>query len=258
MGYLHEGHLSLVRIARERCASVVASVFVNPAQFAPSEDLTAYPRDLDRDLALLEQEGVDLVLAPDDEAKLYPPGFDTWIDVRGITARLEGASRPTHFRGVATIVAKLFHIVDPNVAVFGQKDAQQALVIRQLIRDLDYPIELVLGPTIREPDGLAMSSRNAYLSPGERRAATALHRSLEVVEALWRDGERDAAGLHRAMTGVLNGEPLVRLAYLSIADPETLEEVERVEDKTLVSLAARVGATRLIDNTVLPPGERLF
>jgi pantoate--beta-alanine ligase len=258
MGYLHEGHLSLVRIARERCASVVASVFVNPAQFGPSEDLAAYPRDLDRDLALLEQEGVDLVLAPDDEAEFYPPGFDTWIDVRGITARLEGASRPTHFRGVATIVAKLFQVVAPQQAVFGQKDAQQALVIRQLIRDLDYPIELVLGPTVREPDGVAMSSRNAYLAPDERRASAALYRSLKLAEALWRDGERDAEALRRAMNELLNAEPLVRLAYLSIADPETLEEVERVEDRALVSLAARVGTTRLIDNTVLPPGKRLF
>jgi len=257
MGYLHEGHLSLVRIARERCASVVVSIFVNPTQFAASEDLAAYPRDLDRDLTLLKQEGVDLVLAPDDEAEFYPPGFDTWVDVGGITARLEGRARPAHFRGVATIVTKLFNLVAPQVAVFGQKDAQQALVIRQLIRDFDYPIELVLGPIVREPDGLAMSSRNAYLSPDERRAATALYRALKLAEALYTDGERSAEKIRRAMTEVLETEPQVRLDYLSVADPETLEELEQFDRKALVSLAAYVGRTRLIDNTVLPPGEAL-
>ena len=258
MGSLHDGHLSLVRIARERCASVVASIYVNPSQFSPTEDLADYPRDLDRDLVLLEKAGVDCVFAPSEGADLYAKGHDTWIDLPRLTSRLEGASRPTHFRGVATIVAKLFNIVDPDVTVFGQKDAQQALVIRRLIRDLDFDVELVLGPTIREPDGLAMSSRNTYLSPDERRAATALCRSLRRVEDLYSNGERNAENLRRAVTEILEAEALVRTEYVSVASTEDLAELEAVDEKALVSLAAHVGKTRLIDNTVLPPGEVLL
>ena len=258
MGYLHKGHLLLARLARSSCASVVASIFVNPTQFAPTEDLSSYPRNLDRDLELLTQEGVDLVLAPSSNDEFYPAGYDTWVDVAGITSRLEGASRPTHFRGVTTIVAKLFNIVRPQRAFFGQKDAQQAIVIHRLIRDLNFDIELVLGPTIREPDGLAMSSRNAYLSKEERPAATVLQRCLELVESLYVDGERSAENLRHAMIEVLRAEPLAQPDYVSVATLDRLEELETIDRKALVSLAVRFGSTRLIDNTVLPPGESLF
>lgn len=257
MGYLHEGHLSLVRHAKRAAASVVASVFVNPSQFAPTEDLAAYPRDLDRDLALLEAEGVDLVFVP-EAGEMYPPGFDTWVTVERLTTRLEGSSRPTHFRGVATIVAKLFQIVRPTIAVFGQKDAQQALVIQRLIEDLAFDVELVIAPTVREPDGLAMSSRNAYLAPEERDAATVLRRSLLLAEALYEDGERGADVIRARMGELLASEPLVDPVYVSIADPATLDELQTIEERALVSLAARVGKARLIDNTVLPPGEGLI
>jgi len=257
MGYLHEGHLSLVREARARSASVVASIFVNPSQFAPSEDLAAYPRDLDRDVAFLEAEGVDLIFHPATE-EMYPEGFDTWVNVEELAQRLEGASRPTHFRGVATIVAKLFNIVQPQVAVFGQKDAQQALVIRRLIVDLGFDVDLVVAPTVREPDGLAMSSRNAYLTPEEREAATALCRSLRHAEDLFAGGERNAGNLRHAMMEILEAEALLQPIYVSIADVPALEELETVDRKALVSLAARVGKARLIDNVVLPPGEGLI
>ena len=257
MGYLHDGHLSLVKEAGARSASVVASIFVNPSQFAPTEDLAAYPRDLDRDLSLLEDEGADLVFVP-DAAEMYPQGYDTWIDAEKLTQRLEGASRPTHFRGVATIVAKLFNIVRPQIAVFGQKDAQQALVIRRLIEDLGFDIELVVAPTVREPDGLAMSSRNAYLSPEEREAATALCRSLRHAENLFAGGERNAENLRHAMMEILEAEALLQPIYVSIADVSALEEVETIDRKAVVSLAARVGKARLIDNVVLPPGEGLI
>jgi pantoate--beta-alanine ligase len=257
MGYLHEGHLSLVREARARSASVVASIFVNPSQFAPSEDLAAYPRDLDRDLKLLQAEGVDLVFQPAAE-EMYPEGFDTWIEVEGLTSRLEGASRPTHFRGVATVVAKLLHIVRPQVAVFGQKDAQQALVIRRLIVDLGFDVDLVVAPTVREADGLAMSSRNGYLSPEERQAALALSRSLKHAESQYSCGERNAENLRHAMREILEAEALLQPIYVSIADVDTLGELETVDRKAVVSLAARVGRARLIDNVVLPTGEGLL
>jgi len=257
MGYLHEGHLSLVRLARASCASVVASVFVNPTQFAPSEDLDAYPRDLERDLRLLEAEEVDLVLAPEDPASFYPPGYCTWVDVEGITDRLEGASRPTHFRGVATVVTKLFHVVAPQRAFFGQKDAQQAAVIRRLIADLDFDIEMVVGPTVREPDGLAMSSRNAYLSPDDRAAAPILHRALRLAERLVGDGERDAERVRDAMRTLIESEPRVKLEYVSVADAANLDELDEIDRPALASLAARVGATRLIDNVLLQPGQEL-
>ena len=258
MGYLHDGHLSLARLARSSCESVIASIFVNPTQFAPTEDLAAYPRDLDRDLALLEAEGVDLVLAPSTNDEFYPEGYDTWVDVAGLTQKLEGASRPTHFRGVATVVAKLFNIVQPQRAFFGQKDAQQALVIRRLIRDLNYNIELVLGPTMREADGLAMSSRNAYLTPEQRAAAPVLRRCLDQVESLYADGERNAENLRHEMTTTLQAEPLALPDYISVADLDSLEELQRFEGQALVSLAVRFGTTRLIDNTVLPEGSNLF
>jgi pantoate--beta-alanine ligase len=258
MGALHEGHLSLVRQARRSCRSVVASIFVNPAQFAPTEDLSRYPRDLARDLHLLETEGVDLVLAPERDDVLYPPGFSTWITVEGLTARLEGAARPTHFRGVATVVAKLFQIVRPQRAFFGQKDAQQALVIDRMIRDLAFNIELVIGATVREPDGLAMSSRNAYLTPEERARATVLFRSLGEAERLYREGVRDADTLRRVIRQMIDAEPGAEPEYVSVARRDTLEECAVVDGPILVSLAVRLGVTRLIDNLVLPPGTPLI
>ncbi len=250
MGYLHQGHLSLVRCARQQCDHVVVSIFVNPTQFGPNEDLEAYPRDLARDLRLLQAEGVDLVWTPTAEV-MYPPGFQTWVTVEELTRPLEGAQRPGHFRGVTTVVAKLFNAVRPDAAFFGQKDAQQAAVIRRMTRDLSYPIEIVVCPTQREADGLALSSRNTYLSPEERRAATVLYRALQAAAAAYADGERDAETLRRLMREVIEAEPLARLQYVSCADYETLEELERVERKALLSMAVFIGKTRLIDNWVL-------
>lgn len=258
MGYLHDGHLSLARMARADCASVVASIFVNPTQFAPNEDLDAYPRDLARDLELLEGIGTDLVLAPDDNTEIYPEHDSTWVTVENLTQRLEGGSRPTHFRGVATVVTKLFNIVQPDRAYFGQKDAQQALVIRRMVRDLMMPIQLILGPTIREPDGLAMSSRNAYLEPDQRAAAVILRKALDLAEHLYNEGERDATTIRQAMMALLDAEPLAQPDYVSIASIDTLEELERIEAQALVSLAVKIGLPRLIDNTVLPPGQPLY
>jgi len=257
MGYLHDGHLSLVRRARCECEATVASVFVNPAQFGPTEDLASYPRDLDRDVEQLSAAGTDLVLAPPPEA-LYPAGYDTWVTVERLTERLEGGERPTHFRGVTTVVAKLFNLVRPERAYFGQKDAQQALVVSRLIGDLDFDVELVVCPTVREPDGLAMSSRNAYLSSVERKAAGVLYRCLQRVEGMYRNGERDAERLRDAMKAILEGEPRACPAYVSVADAKDLTELKTVDRKALVSLAVRIGRTRLIDNTVLPPGEALL
>jgi pantoate--beta-alanine ligase len=257
MGYLHDGHLSLVRLARLACPSVVASIFVNPTQFAPTEDLADYPRDLERDLRLLEEEGADVVFVPEPEA-VYPPGYDTWVEVAGLTGRLEGASRPTHFRGVTTVVTKLFHIVQPQRAYLGQKDAQQAIVLAKLIADLNFDIELIVGPTLREADGLAMSSRNTYLSPAERAAAPALRCALDLAETLYADGERSAERLRRAMMELLEAEALLQPEYVSVANPTNLQEVDTIDGRVLVSLAARLGKTRLIDNTVLPPGEGLI
>jgi len=250
MGYLHEGHISLARKAREECASVVASIFVNPTQFAPTEDLAKYPRDLPRDLALLDAAGVDLVWTPTPEV-MYPEGFQTWVEVKKLTKGLEGAVRPTHFRGVTTVVAKLFHAVQADKAYFGQKDAQQAAVIRQMVKDLNIPIEVVVCPIVRETDGLAMSSRNVYLSPEERKAATVLFRALSTARAEYEKGERKAENLRQAMKEVIEAEPLARLQYVSCTDYETLEELERVEGKTLLSMAVYFGKTRLIDNFVL-------
>jgi pantoate--beta-alanine ligase len=250
MGYLHAGHISLAERAKKACASVVVSIFVNPAQFGPAEDLAKYPRDLPHDLALLEAAGADLVWTPTPEG-MYPPGFQTWITVEGLTAPLEGAQRPGHFRGVTTVVAKLFNAVQPQKAYFGQKDAQQAAVIRRMTKDLDFPIEIIVCPTVREADGLAMSSRNAYLNPEERKAATVLFRALTAAKSAYESGERTGDALRKIMTDTINAEPLARLQYASCADYDTLVELEKVVGKTLLSMAVFVGKTRLIDNFVL-------
>jgi pantoate--beta-alanine ligase len=250
MGYLHEGHMSLVHKAREENASVSASIFVNPTQFGPSEDFTTYPRNMDRDLAMLEEAGVDLVYAPPTEV-VYPPDFDTYVTVGALTDPLEGTARPGHFRGVATVVAKLFNVLQPDRAYFGQKDAQQALVITKMALDLDFPVEVVVMPTIREPDGLALSSRNVYLAPEERQAALAISRSLREVERLYSAGERDAHRLRAAISAILATEPLLQPEYVSVADRLTLTELDQVGGPVVVSMAVKVGRTRLIDNVVL-------
>jgi pantoate--beta-alanine ligase len=251
MGYLHAGHLSLVRQARAECGAVAVSIFVNPTQFGPREDLSRYPRDLERDLRLLREEQVDLVFLP-SVAEIYPDGFSTFIDVRDVTEMLEGTVRPGHFQGVATVVCKLFNITQPARAYFGQKDAQQTVVVRRMARDLDLPLEVVVVPTVREPDGLAMSSRNVYLSAEQRQAATALYRALNAASARYTAGERDAEALRGAMRAVLDAEPLANPEYVSVADALTLRELDRVgEAGALCSLAVRFGATRLIDNLLL-------
>ena len=250
MGYLHEGHLSLARRAREECDSVVASIFVNPTQFGPTEDLSKYPRDLDRDLSLLEAAGVDLVWTPDNET-MYPPDFSTWVEVEGLTRPLEGAARPGHFRGVTTVVAKLFNVVQPQAAYFGQKDAQQAAVVRKMTRDLNFPVEIVVCPTVRETDGLAMSSRNSYLSPEERKSAIVLFRALTAAREAFERGERDAESLRKVMSATLASEPRARTQYVSCADYDTLEELGTVTGKALLSMAVFIGKTRLIDNFVV-------
>ncbi len=250
MGFLHEGHLSLVRRARAECGAVAVSIFVNPTQFGPSEDLARYPRDLARDLALLEGEGAELVFTP-EPAEIYPRGFASRIEVEGITAPLEGAARPGHFAGVATVVAKLFNIVQPTCAYFGQKDAQQAVVVRRMAADLDMPVKVVVADTVREADGLALSSRNVYLAPSERAAAPVLHRALRRAQALFAAGESDADVLRASVREVIAAEPQVGIDYVSVADPATLLELDRVDGAALVSLAARLGRTRLIDNVLL-------
>ncbi|MCE7904758.1 MAG: pantoate--beta-alanine ligase [Anaerolineae bacterium CFX3] len=250
MGYLHEGHLSLARRAREECDRVAASIFVNPTQFGPTEDLSKYPRDLDRDLSLLEAAGVDLVWTPDNET-MYPPGFSTWVEVEGLTKPLEGAARPGHFRGVTTVVAKLFNAVQPQAAYFGQKDAQQAAVVRKMTRDLNFPVEIVVCPTVRETDGLAMSSRNSYLSPEERKSAVVLFRALTAAREAFERGERDAESLRKVMSATLASEPRARTQYVSCADYDTLEELGTVTGKALLSMAVFIGKTRLIDNFVV-------
>lgn len=250
MGALHRGHLSLVERARAECDHVGVSIFVNPTQFGPNEDLSRYPRDLDRDLELLAGLGVDVVWAPPPE-EVYPPGFQTWVTVEQVSAPLEGKHRPGHFRGVATVVAKLFNAFTPQRAYFGQKDAQQVVVIRQMARDLNFPLEVVVCPTVREADGLALSSRNAYLDPAERQAAAVLYRALARAREAYAAGERDADVLRAIMSSTLATEPLAREEYVSAADPETLDELERVEGGALLSLAVRIGATRLIDNVLL-------
>lgn len=250
MGYLHEGHLSLVRAARDTCAACAASIFVNPTQFGPGEDLENYPRDLERDLRLLEQEGIDLVWTP-GETDLYPPDFQTWVDVQDVSQPLEGAHRPGHFRGVTTVVAMLFHAFQPRVAFFGQKDAQQVIVIRRMVDDLLFPVQIAVRPTVREPDGLAMSSRNSYLNPAERKAAPVLYRSLNQAERAYRGGERSARALREIMAGELAMEPLAQPEYVSVASLETLHELEGDIESGLLSMAVRIGETRLIDNVII-------
>jgi len=254
MGFLHEGHLSLVRRAAEENDATVVSIFVNPAQFGPAEDLAAYPRDLDHDLGLLAAAGVDLVWAPRVE-DVYPAGFDTYVTPGGVADVLEGARRPGHFRGVATIISILFHLVAPRRAYFGQKDAQQVAVIRQLVRDLGLPVEIVACPIVREPDGLAMSSRNTYLTATDRPAALVLSRALRAAGQAWENGERDAEALRTIIREVLAAEPRAKVDYVSVADPRTLAELGTVDPAVgaLASLAVRVGAPRLIDNLVLAP-----
>jgi pantoate--beta-alanine ligase len=252
MGYLHAGHISLVEGARRENSRVAVSIFVNPTQFGPHEDFSRYPRDMERDLSLLRDAGVDWVFAPTVE-EMYPDGYSTYVDVEGITTVLEGAARPGHFRGVATVVSKLFNIVQPTRAYFGQKDAQQVAVIKRMVLDLNFPLEIVTVPTMREPDGLAMSSRNVYLNPEERQAALCLSRALTAARDLWRAGERRGSALRDAMQLVLDAEPLARPDYVSVADPLTLQELDDSGQarEALASLAVRVGKTRLIDNFVL-------
>ena len=250
MGYLHEGHLSLVRQAIKECASVVVSIFVNPTQFSPHEDLSSYPRDLQRDLNLLQNIGADLVWNPSPE-DMYPQGYQTWVELEKLVKPLEGAMRPTHFRGVATVVAKLFNAVQPHKAFFGQKDAQQVAVIQQMTRDLSYPIEIMVVPTVREPDGLALSSRNTYLDEEQRKAATVLNRALRAAESAYLDGERSGAALRSVMAETIKAEPLAEVQYVSCADRVSLQELDRVTDGALLSMAVYVGKTRLIDNWIL-------
>ena len=251
MGFLHEGHISLVRAAKARMGAVAVSIFVNPTQFAPTEDLSRYPRDLDRDLTLLSEAGCDLVFTPGAD-EVYPAGFSTRVEVDGVTSPLEGAVRPGHFSGVATVVLKLFNMVQPDAAWFGQKDAQQCAVLRRMAADLDLPVEIVVAPTVREADGLAMSSRNVYLGSEDRAAAVVLIRALTAAEAAFETGERDADGLRALMTSLLQGEPRGVPDYVSIADPDTLQELQTVDERGAVaSLALRFGKTRLIDNLLL-------
>lgn len=250
MGFLHEGHLTLVRQSKEENQLTAVTIFVNPAQFAPSEDLSTYPRDLERDLALLKDEGVDLVFTPSD-AVIYPPDFQTAVFVQKVSQPLEGQSRPTHFGGVATVVAKLFNIIQPTRAYFGQKDAQQTVVLHQMVRDLNFNLEMIVCPTVREADGLAMSSRNAYLNPAERVAAAVLYRGLTAVQTSYQQGERDAQKLREQLIKIITSEPLSHLDYVSIADRHTLQELDNIQDGALVSLAVFFGKTRLIDNLIL-------
>ena len=250
MGYLHEGHLALVKQARIENTAVIVSIYVNPTQFGPREDFGAYPRDLNRDLELLREGGVDIVFVPSDD-QMYSPEFSTWVDVENVSERLEGASRPGHFKGVATVVAKLFNIVQPTKAYFGQKDAQQVVVIKRMVADLNMAIEIVVVPTLRESDGLAMSSRNIYLNPEERKAATILFRALTLARQLRLGGEKDAGKIRRQITSLIQKEPSAQMDYVSIADAETLEELDLIDRSALASLAVRIGKTRLIDNVHL-------
>jgi len=251
MGALHEGHLSLVRTAKQQCDAVVVSIFVNPLQFGPNEDLAKYPRTFERDCELLTKEDVDFVFAPSVE-EMYPEKAPTYVTVEGLSEKLCGRSRPGHFRGVTTVVAKLFHIVEPDLAFFGQKDAAQATIIRRMVRDLNLPVEIIVCPIVREADGLAMSSRNAYLNPQERKSALVLYGALQEVRSRFERGERSVARLIEAGKNVLSQESGVRLDYLEIVDPDTLDTVEKINGMVLVAVAAFVRTTRLIDNIVLP------
>jgi pantoate--beta-alanine ligase len=253
MGYLHEGHLALVDEARRLTDAVVLSIFVNPLQFGPAEDLARYPRDLPRDRALASARGVNLIFTPPVDA-MYPPGSEVRVLPGSIAARWEGAARPGHFTGVLTVVAKLFHLVQPDVACFGQKDVQQLTLVRQMVRDLDWPVEIVAVATVRERDGLALSSRNAYLAPEDRRKAVSLSRALRGAHEAWQGGETRARVLEARMREWLGGEAGVAVEYIALVDPQTLAPVETAKGDTVVAIAARVGGTRLIDNIILAEG----
>jgi pantoate--beta-alanine ligase len=250
MGYLHQGHLSLVQRARTENSVVVVSIFVNPTQFGPAEDFKTYPCDTERDLAMLQKEKTDIVFMPSAE-EMYPDRFKSWVVVEGVTDRLEGHFRPGHFKGVTTVVAKLFNIVEPDRAYFGQKDAQQVLVIRKMVADLNMNLEVIVSPTVRERDGLAMSSRNVYLNPQERKTATILFKALTLAQRLWEKGESDAEILRQQMTSLIGREPLAKIEYISVADADTLEELSIVDRPALASMAIIIGKTRLIDNIIL-------
>lgn len=252
MGYLHEGHLSLVRLSLAANDKTAVSIFVNPTQFAPTEDLSSYPRNLAGDLAMLEAAGVDLVFTPHEDI-MYPPDFQTTITLSRVTHPLEGSSRPAHFAGVATVVAKFFNIVQPTRAYFGQKDAQQTVVLRQMVRDLNFNLEIVIGPTVREPDGLALSSRNTYLSEADRAAAPVLFRALNAAKATYKGGERSGEALRQIMQDMITAVPQARIDYVSAADPHTLAELAVVENGVLLSTAVFFGKTRLIDNILIEP-----
>ncbi|MBN1369846.1 MAG: pantoate--beta-alanine ligase [Dehalococcoidaceae bacterium] len=255
MGCLHEGHLSLLKKAREENRSVVASIFVNPAQFGPNEDFSRYPRTFDRDCRLLDDAGVDTVFAPPPE-EMYPEGYDTWVEIGGITQRLEGSARPGHFRGVATIVLKLFNIIKPEKAYFGQKDAQQALVIRKMARELNLNISIRVLPIVRDEFGLALSSRNTYLSTGEKTAALQIPAALKLAEKMLGEGKTRTAAIKDAVTRFLEEKPVLRIDYVSIAEPDSLKELETIDRPALLSLAVWAGSTRLIDNIVLTPQQK--
>ncbi len=251
MGFLHEGHLSLMRAAKKDCASVVASIFVNPTQFGVNEDFDSYPRDPEKDIELLQTEGIDLVWIPTPEM-MYPLGYQTWVEVQELTSGLEGQRRPGHFRGVTTVVAKLFNAVQPQKAFFGQKDAQQAIVIQQMVRDLNFNLEVVICSIVREPDGLAMSSRNVYLNPAERQAATVIFRALKSAEKAYMNGEHSSSRIVEMIENIIKTEPLTRIQYVSCADVTTLEEVEgQITSPVLISMAVYFGKTRLIDNMII-------
>ena len=250
MGYLHEGHLSLVKQAKAENSVALVSIFVNPTQFGPREDFKAYPRDLERDLALLKRVNTDIVFIPANE-EMYPTGFNSWVEVQRVTDPLEGRVRPGHFRGVTTVVAKLFNIVEPTRAYFGQKDAQQARVIQKMVSDLNMNLEIIISPTVRESDGLAMSSRNTYLNPQERKAATVLFQALFRAQEMREKGESKAEHLRQEMTSLISKEPLATIDYISVADAQSLEELDKIDRPALISLAVRIGKTRLIDNVIL-------
>jgi pantoate--beta-alanine ligase len=250
LGYLHEGHLSLVRRCKLENDFTLTSLFVNPTQFGPNEDFDRYPRDYERDFAMLEKAGVDYVFLPSVK-EMYPAGYNTWVDVLGVTDKLEGAVRPGHFRGVATVVNKIFNILEPHRAYFGQKDAQQNVVIKKMVAELNMNVSVVICPTVRETDGLAMSSRNVYLSPAERSEAPVLYKALSTAHVMWAEGEKDASRLRQAMTEIIRQKPLANIEYISIANALSLGELEKVEPPAAISLAVRFGRTRLIDNISL-------
>ncbi len=254
MGYLHEGHASLMREGRRRAGLLVTSIFVNPTQFGAGEDFATYPRDLERDTKLAAACGVDMIFAP-EAGDMYPPGYQTFTDVERLTLPLCGASRPGHFRGVTTVVGKLFNIVLPHTALFGKKDYQQLAVIRRMVADLNFPVEIIGMPIVREPDGLAMSSRNSYLSPRERESALCLFRSIGAARTLYREGERDPALLRERVLAIIGAEPLAAIDYVELLDGGTLEKKNEADDRTLLALAVRIGKTRLIDNCILGEEE---